>query len=228
MKSSPLSSSPLLPLSSSPRRMGYRVIKRLADIGIAALLLLICAPLLMLIGAVLCLWEGRPILFRQRRVGLHGVPFTLYKFRTMIAAPPPRYADRPVAKLADARITPFGRFLRRSALDELPQLLNILRGDMSLVGPRPLPEEDLAQPGWLQGLAEDEQLRRECWLTQRHQVLPGLTGRWQITVLPTEDFDNWITCDLAYLTHPTLLGDLWIFVCSPFAILRGRGKKRKG
>lgn len=204
--------------------MAYHLIKRLADVSIATLLLVLCTPLLVLISAVLWLWQGGPVFYRQQRVGLHGVPFTLFKFRTMVDAPPPRYPDRPVAKREDARITPFGRFLRRSALDELPQFLNILRGEMSLVGPRPLPEEDLAQQGWLNGLAGDERARRERWLTTRQQVLPGLTGRWQISAQPTEDFDNWIACDLAYLAHPTLLGDCCIVLCSPYAVLRGRRK----
>ena len=202
--------------------MVYPLIKRLADLSVATLLLLLCAPLLACISLALWLWQGRPVLYRQRRVGLHGVPFTLCKFRTMVDAPPPRYADRPVAKREDPRITPFGRFLRRSALDELPQLFNVLRGEMSLVGPRPLPEEDLAQPGWLNGMPEEERARRERWRATRQQVLPGLTGRWQITARPTEDFDNWIIADLAYLAHPTLWNDLWIFLCSPYAIVRGR------
>jgi lipopolysaccharide/colanic/teichoic acid biosynthesis glycosyltransferase len=211
------------PLLEEPfSMMAYRLLKRLADLCIATLMLLVFSPLFVLTGVVLWLWQGRPLLYRQRRIGWHGVPFTLYKFRTMVAAPPPRYADRPVAKQRDLRITPLGRFLRRTALDELPQLINIIRGEMSLVGPRPLPEDDLAQPGWLQGLPEQKRLRRVTWLAKRHQVLPGLTGRWQITTRPTEDFENWITSDLDYLVHPTLWGDLWIFICSPYAIVRGR------
>jgi lipopolysaccharide/colanic/teichoic acid biosynthesis glycosyltransferase len=128
-----------------------------------------------------------------------------------------------VAKFPDdRRVTPLGRFLRRFAIDELPQLLQVLHGEMSMVGPRPLPLDDLQQPGWLDGIDNAERLRRLEWARCRHYVPPGLTGRWQISRAPEADFENWMLCDLAYLARHSLLGDLAIVLRTPAAILRGR------
>ena len=203
--------------------MTYTYWKRRADLIIATLLLVAFSPIWLLTLLLLLLVQGRPLLYRQQRIGKHGQPFQLLKFRTMIDGAPPHIPDRPVAKLPDdPRITPLGRFIRRFAIDEIPQLLNVLRGEMSLVGPRPLPREDLERHGWLEVADPAERSRRADWLSQRQQVPPGLTGRWQITAQPEADFDNWITCDLAYVAHPTLRGDLLIILNTPFAVLRGR------
>src|SRR5215831_8681398 len=136
--------------------------KRSGDLLLATLALIASAPLLLAIAAVVRLDVGRPVLFRQRRPGLNGVPFTLLKFRTMRDA-----RDSRGNLLADAnRLTPIGRFLRSSSLDELPELWNVLKGDMSLVGPRPL----LMQ--YLDRYTRDQ--------ARRHEVKPGLTGWAQI------------------------------------------------
>jgi len=203
--------------------MSYPLFKRLGDLLGATLLLAATLPLWGLIIPALLLTQGAPVFFRQRRIGRGGMPFVLLKFRTMRDGAPPRLPDRPVAKRADdARATPLGRVLRRLALDELPQLLNVLRGEMSLVGPRPLPEEDLAQPGWLAQVSETERARRLTWRAHRHAVPPGLTGLWQITPNAAADFDNWITCDLAYLQQRGPALDLSILLRTPWAVLRGR------
>jgi lipopolysaccharide/colanic/teichoic acid biosynthesis glycosyltransferase len=191
---------------------------------VAATCLLVAAfPLLVLTAALLALMQGRPIFYRQRRIGLHGHPFTLLKFRTMVEAPPAIRPDLPVAKIQEeARVTPLGQLLRRFAVDELPQLWNVLRGDMSMVGPRPLPQADLDAPGWLTDVPHAERARRRAWQSARHTVLPGLTGRWQITPQPPDDFDNWIASDLAYIAHLSAWQDLQILALTPFAVLRGR------
>ncbi len=205
----------------------YPPVKRLLDLLGAAVLLVLSLPAWGVIAAVLRLSQGAPVFFRQRRAGKDGVPFTLCKFRTMIDAPPPRLPDRPVAKAPhDDRATPFGRILRRTALDELPQLLNVLKGEMSLVGPRPLPLADLEQPGWLTTVDDAERARRLAWLARRQRVLPGLTGLWQLSAPSEEDFDNWIQCDTAYVTRQGLWFDLYIACATPFAVLRGRRRRK--
>lgn len=197
--------------------------KRVSDCLLAAALLAVTAPLWVIIILSLLLTQGLPFWYRQRRVGLHGQVFTLVKFRTMTAGSPPRLPDRPVAKTpADPRITPLGRLLRRLALDELPQLINVLSGEMSLVGPRPLPEADLQEAGWLTLVDEGERARRLAWLATRQQVRPGLTGLWQISRNPEADFDNWIVCDETYVATHSWHLDLWILLLTPWAVLRGR------
>ena len=206
-----------------PRGGGYAGWKRAMDVGGAAVLLVATLPLWALIIALLALTQGRPIWFRQWRVGQHGRAFSMWKFRTMTAGDPPQLLDRPVAKARrDPRVTPLGRLLRRYGLDELPQLVNVLRGEMSLVGPRPLPVDDLAHPGWLAHVEEPERARRREWFARRQQALPGLTGLWQISQPPEEDFDNWIACDLAYIAHRGLGLDLAIVLLTPWSLLRGR------
>ncbi len=203
--------------------MGYACWKRTGDLLGATLLLLFFLPLMALLSVALCLLQGWPILYRQPRVGRQGRLFHLWKFRTMRHGHPRRLPDLPVGKHPeDPRVTPLGRLLRRFSLDELPQFVNILRGEMSLVGPRPLPVDDLEHPSWLAIVDETERARRLHWLARRHDALPGLTGQWQITPNPADDFENWIACDLDYVEHPALLADLRILARTPAAILRGR------
>lgn len=202
----------------------YTYWKRAADLVAAGLLLAVTLPLCLPIALLLWITQGRPIFYRQQRVGRGGRPFTLYKFRTMHDGHHHGPVDLPVAKAAAAehRVTPLGRLLRRTALDELPQLINVLKGEMSLVGPRPLPVDDLEHPGWLEYVDAPERARRLDWLTRRHEVTPGLTGLWQITPNPADDFDNWIASDLAYLDRRSPGCDLGILLRTPGALLRGR------
>jgi lipopolysaccharide/colanic/teichoic acid biosynthesis glycosyltransferase len=203
--------------------MHYSSRKRILDVLVGAILLVALLPVWAAVAVVLLLAQGRPVFYRQARVGQDGRSFTLLKFRTMAHGTPPPPGDTPVVKdHADPRITPLGRLLRRTALDELPQLWNVLRGEMSLVGPRPLPVADLEHPGWLEEIDPAERARREGWLRRRHSIPPGLTGLWQISPNPAEDFENWLARDLAYLDRRSLLLDLYILLATPFALLRGR------
>lgn len=146
-----------------PRKSIYRLIRGGFDVVIAALLLPILSPVLGLISLAIWIGSPGPIFFRQTRAGLNGAPFTVLKFRTLeIAAP--RYSEK--LKDSDPRITRVGRLLRRTGLDELPQLFNVVRGDMALIGPRP------EQLPLLQHYSD--------WQLQRHVVKPGITGWWQV------------------------------------------------
>jgi lipopolysaccharide/colanic/teichoic acid biosynthesis glycosyltransferase len=192
--------------------------KRALDLLGAFVLLLATLPLLLAVSLALLLAQGPPLLFRQCRVGRDQLPFTLFKFRTMRLGDPVPLPDRPVGRDDELRVTALGRLLRRYGLDELPQLINILRGEMSLVGPRPLPVEDLERPSWRAQLTSEE----AEWLQRRHTVTPGLTGLWQISSSSADDVANWIACDLAYVESCSLGADLRIVLATPLAVWRGR------
>ncbi|MEI7834742.1 MAG: sugar transferase [bacterium] len=207
------------------KRRGYDICKRLFDLLLGGALFVIAAPLMALLYLLILLCDGSPVWYRQTRVGQGEKTFILLKFRTMRDGAEQSHPDRPVARTGQsARVTALGRVLRRLALDELPQLWNVLRGDMSLVGPRPLPEKDLAQPGWLQSATAEECARRARWVTERHSVLPGLTGLWQISHNPEHDFNNWINADLAYVKRRSIALDIRILLLTPGAVIRGRMK----
>lgn len=186
----------------------YSAAKRMID-EIAALVLLVAtSPVWLLIALVLKLDSPGPVLFVQERVGRHGRLFRLYKFRTMYAHAP-RYAVT-VRKDADPRVTRVGRWLRRTSLDELPQLLNVLKGDMSLVGPRP------EMPFMMR--------RNTLAYRQRLQVLPGITGLWQ-AVARHEPLEESLPYDLYYIRHRSLLLDLVIVGRTVLTVLVGRGAR---
>lgn len=175
--------------------------KRSFDVLVATVALVILSPLLAALALLARSKLGKPVLFRQVRPGLHGHPFTLLKFRTMTDA-----ADSNGLPLSDAaRLTPFGQFLRRWSLDELPELFNVLRGDMSLVGPRPLLMEYLP-------LYSAEQARR-------HNVRPGLTGWAQVNGRNAISWDEKFALDLWYVGHASLWLDLkilWLTIKNVF------------
>ena len=157
--------------------------------------------------AVRCTSPG-PILYHQRRVGRHGREFTAHKFRTM--REDAETATGPVWSSAnDTRVTPVGGFLRRTRLDEMPQLWNVLRGEMSLVGPRPLPVRDYQ--------------RLEAWHRGRYRVLPGITGLWQVSGRSELDFDDLVRLDFYYVENWSIWLDIEIIARTPLAVLRGRG-----
>lgn len=188
----------------------YRSIKRVIDIFGALVGLVIFAPLLAALALVVRLKMGSPVLFRQMRRGLHGQRFKLYKFRTMRDL-----RDEHGALLPDEqRLTPFGRFLRSTSLDELPELFNVLRGEMSLVGPRPLVVQywELYTP---------EQARR-------HDVMPGITGWVQINGRNAISWETKFALDVWYVDHQSLWLDLKIIALTMWKILVREGVSQPG
>lgn len=194
--------------------------KRVFDFAASLLLLALSAPLLLLLAVLICLDDprGGPI-FRQTRLGLGGRRFTMYKFRTMAVDAEQRRAelaalnemDGPVFKIRDdPRITRIGKFLRRSSLDELPQLFNVLRGDMSIIGPRPPLPCEAAEYTDYQSL--------------RLIVKPGLTCLWQVrTDRNAVSFAEWVEDDMEYILNASLWGDVKLMLKTPFVMLRGEG-----
>lgn len=180
-------------------------LKRLFDLVIALLALFILAPVIGLVALLVHLKLGAPVLFRQQRPGLHGKPFTLYKFRTMTDA-----RDAAGNLLPDSeRLTPFGRFLRSTSLDELPELWNVIKGDMSLVGPRPLLMKYLDR-------YTPEQARR-------HEVKPGITGWAQINGRNTLTWEDKFKLDIWYVDHLSLALDLKILVLTLVKVFKREG-----
>jgi lipopolysaccharide/colanic/teichoic acid biosynthesis glycosyltransferase len=183
----------------------YEVTKRALDVSVSSLLVLSLAPLFLLIALLVWLDSPGPVFFVQKRVGRNGVFFNIYKFRSMHVTAR-RYEASPVQRW-DIRITPIGRFLRRTSLDELPQLLNVLKGDMSLVGPRP------EMPFIVQ--------RYDSRQAQRLQVIPGITGLWQLSADRAFPIHENIQHDLDYIRNRSLFTDLAILLHTPLKALRG-------
>jgi sugar transferase EpsL len=186
------------------------MIKRLLDVVVAALALAILLPVMAVVSMIVFATMGRPILFRQLRPGLHGQPFWFVKFRTMTNAFGP---DGEL--LADeARVTPVGRWLRRHSLDELPQLVSVLKGDLSLVGPRPLLLEYLP-------LYSARQARR-------HEVRPGMTGWAQVNGRNSLSWGEKLELDAWYVDHWSLWLDLRILLMTITAVLTSASRKYDG
>jgi lipopolysaccharide/colanic/teichoic acid biosynthesis glycosyltransferase len=187
--------------------------KRLLDLVVALTALAVLSPLLAIIALAIRLRMGGPVFFRQVRPGFHAHPFTLVKFRTMTGGPA-RDAS-PVDSSTDAaRLTPLGNTLRRFSLDELPQLWNVLVGDMSLVGPRPLLMEYLP-------LYTPEQARR-------HQVKPGITGWTQVNGRNASTWDRKFALDLWYVDHRSFWLDLRILAMTVWKVLKREGISQQG
>jgi exopolysaccharide biosynthesis polyprenyl glycosylphosphotransferase len=193
-------------------------IKRSFDLAVSALLLIFLSPLLALIALSVRFSSRGTIIYRSYRPGIGGEPFACLKFRTMYTDADLHQGDLeslneasgPLFKIReDPRLTPVGRFLRGYSLDELPQLINVLRGHMSLVGPRPLPERDFD--------------RLEPWHKKRYLVLPGLTGLWQISGRSELDFDDLVRLDFLYLERWSVGLDLAILLKTIPAVLSRRG-----
>lgn len=193
--------------------------KRGLDVLIATILLLVALPVLLLIAAAIKLSSPGSILFVQERIGLNKQRFRIYKFRTMIADAESYLSDLKAKNETggaafkmknDPRVTGFGRFLRRSSLDELPQLINVLTGDMSLVGPRPLTMKDLES-------------FPESSYDRRFSVKPGITCLYQISGRALLSFDQWMLLDLRYIDHWSLWLDVTILARTIPAVLKGAG-----
>jgi exopolysaccharide biosynthesis polyprenyl glycosylphosphotransferase len=199
---------------------GYRlVVKRVID-TMGSLLGLVCfAPLMTVIAVAIRVSSPGPVFFAQERYGLNKRRFAMWKFRTMVVdaealqskLEPLNEAEGPVFKIRlDPRITRIGRVLRKNSLDELPQLFNVLRGDMSLVGPRPLPTRDVSR-------FDNPHLMR------RFSVKPGLTCLWQVTGRSNTDFSRWVSLDLEYIDKWSLALDFKILAKTVPAVVRGTG-----
>tara|TARA_A100001391_G_scaffold2326_1_gene2261 strand:- start:5604 stop:6203 length:600 start_codon:yes stop_codon:yes gene_type:complete len=186
------------------------MIKRLLDVLVSGSALLVLSPLLLVLAVLVRVKLGAPVLFRQTRPGLHGKPFEMMKFRTMTDA-----RDGNGELLPDAeRLVPFGRFLRDSSLDELPELINVLRGDMSLVGPRPLLMSYLP-------LYNAHQRRR-------HEVRPGVTGWAQVNGRNNITWQEKFDLDVWYVDHQSLWLDLRILARTVTAVLKRDGVAKDG
>jgi len=195
------------------------VFKRLLDIIISAILLILLAPMFLIVAILVKFDSPGPIFFVQERVGLNKRKFQLYKFRTMVANAEQRQAeleslneaDGPVFKIKeDPRVSPIGKFLRKASIDELPQLLNVLGGEMSLVGPRPLPIRDYQR-------FDQDRLRR------RFSVRPGITCLWQVNGRSSVSFHEWMRLDMRYIDNWSFWLDLKILARTIPAVLRGSG-----
>lgn len=202
-------------MPGTPR--GYLLAKRSFDLAICLLLLPVVVPLMALCALAIRLDSPGPIVFAQQRTGQHGVRFPIYKFRTMVqnaeelkptlahlnVLPPPDF------KIPhDPRITRVGRFLRRTSLDELPQIVNVLRGEMALVGPRPTSFAPSAYA---------------LWHTKRLEVLPGITGLWQVKGRHAMTFDERLRLDIRYIDEMSFAVDLKILWWTAMSVFRGSG-----
>ena len=197
---------------------GYRVTKRAFDLIVGSGILLLLLPVIPLVALMIRLDSEGPAFYRQERIGKGGRPFRFYKFRSMRADSDRLRADLesrnelsgPVFKMKnDPRVTAVGQFLRRSSLDEIPQIFNVLKGDMSIVGPRP------ALPG--------EVARYEAWHRRRLDVKPGITCLWQVTGRSHVGFDEWMRLDIEYMSRRSLRTDVAIFLKTIPAVIARRG-----
>jgi exopolysaccharide biosynthesis polyprenyl glycosylphosphotransferase len=195
------------------------VAKRALDFGLALSALIVVSPVMLLAAALIKLTSPGPVFFLQKRIGQNKRRFTIFKFRTMAADAEARMQQMqhlnevsgPVFKIKhDPRITPVGSFLRKTSIDELPQLINVLKGDMSLVGPRPLPIRDY------EGFSED-------WHRRRFSVRPGITCLWQVNGRSSIPFEQWMELDMQYIDKWSLWLDLKILAQTIPAVLKGFG-----
>lgn len=202
-----------------PGRLGLAA-KRAIDIAGGSACLVFLGPFLLGVAVLIALVDGRPVLFRQERAGRGGRAFLIYKYRTMRNGAD---AERAVLRARnevtggasfkmtnDPRVTRLGRLLRRASVDEFPQLLNVLRGEMSMVGPRPHPFDDLA--GY------------ESWHHARLVVKPGITGLWQVSSRRDPNFDRWVELDLEYIRSWSPMLDIKIMARTIPAMVRGEGR----
>jgi exopolysaccharide biosynthesis polyprenyl glycosylphosphotransferase len=209
---------PIMTMYSGPPETPILLVKRMIDVAGATVGLVLLSPLFLLCAIAIRLDSPGPVFFYQERVGRNRHRFRVLKFRTMVtdaeaqqaALEPLNEARGPVFKIEhDPRVTRVGHWLRRTSLDELPQLVNVLRGEMSLVGPRPLPVRDV----------ERIDVR---WHRRRFSVKPGITCLWQVQSREPQ-FDEWIRLDMEYIDNWSLALDLKILVMTIPAVLSGHG-----
>lgn len=213
---------PVLVFRSAPETSWQSVFKQLLDLVLALVLVVVLLPVWLIVPFLIKLSSPGPVLFRQRRCGLNGQPFTMLKFRTMVSDAEQRKQELaalnemggPVFKISkDPRITPLGRWLRRFSIDETPQFFNVLRGEMSLVGPRPLPVDEVKR-------FDDPSHRR------RLSVKPGLTCLWQVSGRNNvRDFGDWVRLDLEYIDNWSFWLDLKILCRTVPVVFTGNGAR---
>lgn len=216
---SPLEGLPLLQMSAPSYSGPAWIVKNVFDRVLAVLILMVIAPALLAVAVAIKVGSRGPILFRQQRVGRGGTPFTMYKFRSVVVGADEHkddIADHDIGAgvlfkvREDPRVTRVGRFIRRYSLDELPQLFNVVKGDMSLVGPRPPLECEVARYG------QDGAARRLF-------VKPGVTGLWQVSGRSNLSWDESVRADLRYVENWTFMLDLSILRRTIRAVLSGDG-----
>jgi exopolysaccharide biosynthesis polyprenyl glycosylphosphotransferase len=210
---------PMLSFSSAPGKPVQLALKRAFDIAVSASALVVCAPVFLIVAALIKLDSKGPVFFRQKRSGLNGREFQMLKFRSMVTDAEEQLKvleaknemSGPVFKIKDdPRVTGIGRFIRKTSIDELPQFWNVLVGDMSVVGPRPL---------------FDVKHYDERWQVRRVSVKPGITCTWQISGRNEVDFSTWMKLDLDYIDGWSLGLDIKIFLKTIPAVLLGRGAR---
>jgi exopolysaccharide biosynthesis polyprenyl glycosylphosphotransferase len=193
--------------------------KRILDFSLALVMLILASPVMIVVAILIKLTSSGPVFFRQNRIGHNKRKFVIYKFRTMVVDAEKKMqhiehlneVSGPVFKIKnDPRITTLGRFLRKTSIDELPQLFNVLKGDMSLVGPRPLPVRDY------EGFSED-------WHRRRFSVRPGITCLWQVHGRNNIPFETWMELDMQYIDQWSLMLDLKILARTIPTVLKGVG-----
>ena len=212
--------------TSSCHDMTGCCVKRLLDIVVSAVAILCLWPLALVIAMAIRLTSPGPIFFRQKRIGFQGREFTILKFRSMIAGNDDRRhrslmrnvisgahatQDKVVKLKDDRRITPIGRLLRRTCFDEIPQFVNVLKGEMSLVGPRP-------------AISYEYELH-ETWHRLRTRAIPGMTGLWQVSKRENLNFNNMVALDLTYIRQQCFTLDLKLLLLTPLAIFVGNGMR---
>lgn len=207
---------------ATSRKSSSQAVKRCVDAALAGIALIVLLPMILMVAAILFVTQGRPILHSHRRIGRNGVVFSCLKFRTMVvnseealarhldANPALRAEWNATRKLKDdPRITQFGKLLRKNSVDEIPQLLNVIRGEMSLVGPRPI----VASEAELYGVYFIDYMR----------VRPGLTGLWQVSGRSDTSYETRIELDTRYVAEQSLWGDIVIMAKTVPAVLSSRG-----
>lgn len=199
-------------------RRAFFVVKRIADIVLSLIALIVLAPLLLLIAIMIRLESKGGVIFSQLRTGKDGKKFKMYKFRSMCEGAEEKRdellehneMDAPVFKISkDPRVTRIGRFIRKTSIDELPQLINIIKGEMSIVGPRPLV------------IYETEEFNE--YENQRHMVRPGLTCYWQISGRNNISFNQWIPLDIKYIKEMSTWTDFKIILKTIYVVITGKG-----
>ena len=212
-----IGATPLLTFSAAPDDEVLLLIKRMTDIALASFGLIVLSPVFVIVALLVKITSRGPVIFRQTRCGLNGRNFTFYKFRSMVINAEDRIEEVAhlnrkdiVTKIPnDPRLTSVGKFLRRFSLDELPQLFNVLRGDMSLVGPRPAIPSEVA--------------RYKHWQRRRLRMRPGLTCLWAVNGRDAVDFETWMRMDMAYIDNWSLTLDARIILQTIPHVITGKG-----